>query len=197
MKAVVRLAIVALAFVSFLSCSKGVEMQFEDFVAAHVAELEPLEKEANLAYWQAANSGKEEDYNRYSAAQLRIEKLYTDADDFVFVKRAKESGKLVDPALRRTADVLYLHYLGNQADSLLLGQILDLATAAENKFAVFAPVVGADTLNTNEVYRILGEERSGEKRRATWEASKNVGPLVRDDLIALDQRGGLLPLLGR
>ncbi len=187
MKAAARLSciILALGLVSFLSCSKGVEMQFKDFVTAHVAKLEPLEKEANLAYWQAANSGKEEDYQRYSEAQLKLERLYTNAEDFAFVKRAKESGKLADPILRRTAEVLYLRYVGNQTDSLLLERILDISSAAENKFTVYQPVVGVDTINTNEVYRILGEERSTVKRRATWEASKNVGPLVRDDLIAL------------
>jgi len=188
MKAILRAAGAVpalLALVSFLSCSKGVEMEFKDFVASHVAALEPIEKEANLAYWQAANSGAEKDYKRYAETQLRLEKLYTDAEDFAFVKRAKESGKLADPLLRRTADILYLRYLGNQTDSLLLERILDLASAAENKFTVFKPVVGADTINTNEVYRILGEERVSAKRRATWEASKSVGPLVRDDLIAL------------
>jgi peptidyl-dipeptidase A len=187
MKTVVRCAgiVLMLGLVSFLSCSKGVEMEFKDFVAAHVAKLAPMEKEANLAYWRAANSGEEADYTRYSEAQLRLEKLYTDPADFAFVKRAKESGKLADPQLRRTADILYLRYLGNQTDSLLLERILSLASAAENRFTVYMPVVGADTINTNEVYRILGEERSSAKRRAAWEASKNVGPLIRDDLIAL------------
>ncbi len=174
-----------IGLVSFLSCSKGVEMQFKDFVDGHVAKLAPLEKEANLAYWEAANSGAEEAYAQYSEAQLRIEKLYTNASEFAFVKRAKESGEIADPRLRRTAEILYLRYLGNQTDSLLLKQILDLASAAENKFAVYQPVVGRDTINTNEVYRVLGEEMNSAKRRAVWEASKDVGPLVRDDLVAL------------
>lgn len=188
MRALVRAAAVVpalAALVSVISCSKGVEMEFRDFVEAHTRKVAPMEKEANLAYWRAANSGKEEDYTRYSEAQLRLEKLYTDPEDFALVKRAKESGKLADPLLRRTADILYLRYLGNQTDPLLLERILDLASAAENKFTAYAPVVDGDTINTNGVYRILAEERSSAKRRATWEASKNVGPLVRDDLIAL------------
>lgn len=178
-------AVLVVGLGAFLSCSKGIEMQFKDFVAAHVAKLEPLEKEQNLAYWKAATSGEEEDYAAYSAAQLAVEKLYTNAADFAFVKRAKESGKLADPQLRRTADILYLRYLGNQTDSLLLKQILDLASATENAFTIYQPVVGKDTINTNDVYRILGEETNSAKRRATWEASKDVGPIVRDNLVTL------------
>jgi peptidyl-dipeptidase A len=170
---------------SFNSCSKGIEMQFNEFVTAHVAKLMPLEKESNLAYWQAALSGKEEDYKRFSEAQLRLEKLYTNAEDFEFVKRAKEWGEMKDPQLRRMADILYLRYLGNQTDSLLLKQMIELASAVENRFTVYRPVIGGKEMTTNDVYRILGEEKNSAKRRETWEASKKVGPIVLDDLIRL------------
>jgi len=171
--------------VSFNSCSKGIEMQFNEFVTAHVAKLMPLEKESNLAYWQAALSGKEEDYKKFSEAQLRLEKLYTNAGDFAFVKRAKESGEMKDPQLQRTADILYLRYLGNQTDSLLLKQMIELASAVENRFTVYRPVIGGKEMTTNDVYRILGEEKNSAKRRETWEASKKVGPIVLEDLVRL------------
>ena len=171
--------------VSFISCSKGIEMQFKEFVDAHVAKLQPLEKESNLAYWRAAISGKEEDYTKYSEAQLKLEKLYTNAEEFAFVKRAKESLKLKDPQLQRTADILYLRYLGNQTDSLLLKQMIDIAAAVENRFTVYRPVIGGKEMTTNDVYRILGEEKSSLKRRETWEASKGVGPIVLDSLLQL------------
>jgi peptidyl-dipeptidase A len=171
--------------VSFISCSKGIEMQFKEFVDAHVAKLQPLEKEANLAYWQAAISGKEEDYKKYSEAQLKMEKLYTNTEEFAFVKKAKESLKLKDPQLLRTADILYLRYRGNQTDSLLLKQMIELASAVENKFTVYRPVIGGKEMTTNDVYRILGEEKNSAKRRETWEASKGVGPVVLDDLVKL------------
>jgi peptidyl-dipeptidase A len=179
------LVLLITGLVSFISCSKGVEMQFSEFVTAHVAKLMPLEKESNLAYWQAAISGKEDDYKKFSEAQLRLEKLYTNADDFAFVKRAKESGKIKDPRLQRTADILYLRYLGNQTDSLLLKQMIELASTVENKFTVYRPVVGGKQITTNDVYRILGEEKSSAKRRETWEASKAVGPVVLEDLTKL------------
>lgn len=188
MKSGVRFAcLVCLCVVTacFMSCSKGIEMQFKEFVTAHVAKLQPLEKEANLAYWQAALSGKEEDYKKYSDAQLKMEKLYTNAEEFAFVKRAKESGTITDPQLQRTADLLYLRYLGNQTDSLLLKQMIDIAAAVENRFTTYRPVIGGEEMTTNDVYRILGEEKSTAKRRETWEASKGVGPIVRDSLIQL------------
>jgi peptidyl-dipeptidase A len=168
--AVLLLALVGLA--SFISCSKGIEMQFKEFVDAHVAKLQPLEKEANLAYWRAAISGKEEDYKTYSEAQLKMEKLYTNPEEFAFVKKAKESGALADPQLKRTADIL-------------LKQMIDIAAAVENRFTVYRPVIGGREMTTNDVYRILGEEKNSAKRRETWEASKGVGPVVLDSLLQL------------
>jgi peptidyl-dipeptidase A len=188
MKAGARLVLIVLlaaGLFSFVSCSKGIEMQFKEFVTVHVAKLQPLEKESNLAYWQAALSGKEDDYKRYSEAQLKLEKLYTNTEEFTFVKKAKESGTIKDPQLARTADVLYLRYLGNQTDSLLLKRIIELGSAVENKFTVYRPVVGGEEITTNDVYKILSEERSGAKRRDTWEASKGVGPIVLADLLEL------------
>lgn len=174
-----------LALVLLYSCSKGIEMKFEKFVDAHVSVLAPLEREANLAYWQAANSGSDEDYKRYSELQNRVEKLYTNRKDFEFVKKARGSGKITDPELRRIADVLYLRYLGNQADTLLLREIIDLATAAEKKFSVYRAIAAGETLSTNDVYRVLTEEKKSARRKAVWEASKNVGPIVKDDLLTL------------
>ncbi|MDD4857999.1 MAG: M2 family metallopeptidase, partial [Candidatus Krumholzibacteria bacterium] len=97
----------------------------------------------------------------------------------------KESGKIKDPQLQRTADLLYLRYLGNQTDSLLLKQMIDLASSVENKFTVYRPVIGGVEMTTNDVYRILGEEKNSAKRLDTWTASKAVGPVVVDDMIKL------------
>jgi len=185
MKACVRFTVLIClvgGLVALGSCSKGIEMQFKDFVTAHVAKLQTLEKESNLAYWRAALSGKEEDYKKYSTVQLQLEKLYTNPEEFAYVKKAKESGKIKDPQLARMADILFLRYQGNQTDSLLLKQIIDLAASVENKFTVYRPVVGKDSLTTNDVYKVLATEKNNAKRRATWEASKGVGPVVLADL---------------
>jgi peptidyl-dipeptidase A len=188
MRAFVRSAVLVClvgGLIALVSCSKGIEMQFKEFVTAHVAKLQPLEKEANLAYWQAALSGKESDYKKYSELQLKLEQLYTSKEDFAFVKKAKESGTIRDPQLARMAQILFLRYEGNQTDSLLLKRVIDLATSVENKFTVYRPVVGKDTLTTNDVYNILATEKNSVKRRSTWEASKGVGPVVLADLTEL------------
>jgi peptidyl-dipeptidase A len=178
---VVAAAAVAVA-VAFLSCAKDVEMQFKEFVNGHVATIAPLEKESALAYWEAATTGDEEKFNRYSELLLELEKVYTDKEAFAFVKRARESGGLKDPLLARTADLLYLRYLGNQIDPDLIKRMVELSSQAENKFQVFRAEVEGKRLTSNDVYQVLRASTDSDYRRKVWEGSKEVGPVVEEDI---------------
>jgi peptidyl-dipeptidase A len=175
----------AAAAAAFGSCGKDVEMDFGNFVAKHVEMIAPLEKEGSLAYWKAAISGSEEDFRKYSDIRLEMEKLYSDRASFGLVRDARDSGKLKDPLLKRMADLLYLRYLGNQTDPELLEKIVSLSGTVENRFNVYRPVVGGKRLTTNDVYDVLRESGDSDRRKAVWEASKAVGPLVVDDLLEL------------
>jgi peptidyl-dipeptidase A len=179
------LVMICAAAAALVSCGKDVEMEFADFVERHVDEVAPLERDGSLAYWEAALSGSVEDFDRYSAIRLKMEKIYSDRASFELVRGARDSGKLKDPALRRMADILYLRYLGNQTDPELLEKIVTLSSKVENRFNVFRAVVDGEKLTSNEVHAVLRESVDSGKRRAVWEASKAVGREVEDDLLEL------------
>ncbi len=173
------------AAAAFSSCSKDVEMDFGMFVKKHVEKVALLEKEGSIAYWKAAVSGVEEDFRRYSDIRLEMERIYSDKVSFELVREARDSGKLKDPLLRRMADILYLKYLGNQADPQLLKKIVGLSAKVENRFNVFRAAVDGKKLTTNEICAVLRESEDGEYRRVVWEASKAVGKEIDDDLLEL------------
>ena len=176
---------VAAASVSLIACDKDVEMEFGMFVEKHVEQVAPLEKEEAIAYWKAAVSGAEKDFKRYSDIRLEMERIYSDKASFELVGQARDSGKLKDPLLRRMADILYLRYLGNQADQRLLEKIVALSVRVENRFNVFRAEVDGEKLTTNDVYAVLRESGDGGYRRAVWEGSKAVGKEVVIDLLEL------------
>ena len=70
------------------------EKQLQEFITAHMAKIEPLTTQANLTYWDASTTGKAEDYGRFSELQLEISRLYSDPQDFAFIKDIKESGRI-------------------------------------------------------------------------------------------------------
>jgi hypothetical protein len=73
------------------------ESQFQKFVTDHVQKIEPMDKQANLASWKAANTGKPEDYDRVSELTLKIRKVYNDPNGYAFLKDIKDSGQVKSP----------------------------------------------------------------------------------------------------
>ena len=103
---------------------------------------------------------------------------------FAELKAIKEQG-VADPLLARQITVLYLEYLAKQVDHELLKKMPAKSNAVERAFNVFRPKVDGKELTDNDIRRILRESRDSAERRAAWEASKKVGPVVVGDLLEL------------
>ena len=161
------------------------EPQLKAFVSKHTAQIQPLHREAALAYWQAAVTGESEHYDRFSALELKIRRIYSDPDEFALLKAARDAGSLADDLLTRQVDVLYHQYLGNQVSPELLKQTVELSTEIERTFSTHRPTLGPEKVTDNRIKEILKTETDPEKRKQAWLASKQVGPQVAGDLIRL------------
>lgn len=160
-------------------------MEFQQFIDTHVLKIQPLERDSALAYWEASLSGADADFKRFADLKLKIERIYSDSDDFEYVRRIRESERIDNTALARMADLLYLRYIGNQVDPRLLARIVGMGARVEGKFSTFRTEYEDRRITTNEVYHILREENDEVKRRTVWEAHKKVGRIVADDLLTL------------
>lgn len=161
------------------------EQQMQKFVTNHVQKIKPMDKETNLAWWDAAISGKAEDYDKVSKLTLKIRRLYSNTKDFAFLKEMKDSGQVKDKVLARQLRVLYNAYLRNQIEPELLKQIVDLGTEIEKKFSTFRGTIEGKKVTDNEIKEILKTETDSAKRKLAWLASKQVGVEVADDIIRL------------
>ena len=186
MKSSFTIALVIVVTVFLIGCGPNAEeKRLKDFIANHVEKIETLQKEANLAYWNAALTGDEQDYKKYSDLELEIRKIYSDPADFGLLKAWKESGQINNPLLARQVDMLYNSYLENQIDPDLLGQIVSLGAQVEQKFSTFRATLDGKKVTVNEIDDILKTETDSRKRREAWMVSKQVGDVVAADLIAL------------
>jgi peptidyl-dipeptidase A len=184
-KVSVTVAIVTLV-VAVVGCGPQTkQQQLEGFITAHVAKVKPLAKEAHLAYWQAANTGKAEDYTRVSELEFEIRRIYSNPKEFALLKSIKESGQIEDAILARQLDVLYNGYLENQIDKKLLKKLVDMGTEIEKDFSTFRGTIGGEKVTDNQIKEILKTEMDLAKRKETWLASKQVGAVVADKLIQL------------
>ena len=184
-----RISVLLTAFVVpvFLAgCGPAAKQgQLERFIEIHVAKVEPLTTEANLAYWDASTTGKAEDYGRFSELQLEISRLYSDSQEFAFIKDIKESGRIKNARLARQLDKLYYAYLRNQVEPDLLKEIVDLDGNVQEKYNSFRGAMDDKKVTMSDIYIILTKEKDCRKRELAWKASKQVGNMIVDDLIKL------------
>src|SRR5262245_30054646 len=61
-----------------------------NFVTAHEAKLHPLERAANVAWWDANISGRDEDFARKIETQNRIDEALADREKFRALKEIKD-----------------------------------------------------------------------------------------------------------
>ena len=186
MKTLLNLVMIPAVSLLFFGCApKEKEKELEKFITAHVQKIKPMEKETNLAWWDAAISGKAEDYDKVSKLTLKIRRVYSDTEEFAFLKEMKDSGQIKNSILARQLEVLYNAYLRNQIEPDLLKQIVDLGTEIEKNFSTFRGTIEGKKVTDNEIKEILKTETDSAKREQAWLASKQVGAAVADDIIRL------------
>ena len=161
------------------------ENQLERFIEIHIAKVEPLTTQANLAYWDASTTGRPEDYERFNKLQLEIRRIYNNPQEFAFLKEIKESGQVGDARLVRQLDKLYYAYLRNQIEPELLQKLVDSDGKIQEKYNTFRGTIDGKKVTMSDIYTILTTEKDCRKRELAWRASKQVGDAIVDDLIEL------------
>jgi peptidyl-dipeptidase A len=181
--AALAVAVVLLWHPLAASASSEVTARARKFLDAHTARLKLLERQANLAWWDANISGKAEDFKRKEETQNRIDEALADRAAFAEVKDLdKHRGDIDDPILARAMHVLYLTYLEKQVNPALLKKMVAKANAVEQAFNVYRARVDGKEMTDSEVRKVLKTSRDSERLRAVWEASKGVGKVVEADL---------------
>ncbi len=161
------------------------EKQLQQFITKHLAKVKPLQKQANLAWWNAATTGKAEDYDQQSKMELQIRQIYSNAQEYAWLDRLEKSGQIKDRLLARQLDQLRRAYLANQMDKDLMKQIVELDTDIQKKFSTFRGEIDGKKVSDNDIREILKTETDSAKRQKAWQAAKQVATAVAPDVIRL------------
>ena len=185
MKKQIVFLIVSVGIISGCTQLTPEEKQLEQFLTDHVAKVKPLQKQSSLAWWEAATTGKAEDYDRQSKLELQIRQIYSNAKEYTFLDRLKKSGQVKDLLLARQLDQLHRAYLANQMDKELMKKIVSFDTEIQKKFSTFRGQIDGKNVTENDIREILKTKIDSKKRKAAWEAAKQVAPIIATDVIRL------------
>ena len=179
----------SILFLTFLNGCKSEKEIMHNELKAFIVEFEkkikPLNEEAALTYFDATVTGSKELFDKYEKLQLEIEKAYSNKEDFLKLKRIKESNLIEDPLMLRELDLLYKAFLSRQADEKLREQIIKLSTQTENIYSTFRTKVDGKELTDNEIEDILTNSTNEKELEKVYLASKQVGKAVADSVLKL------------
>ncbi len=184
-----RLALAALAGTMIMVSTAIAEPKDNDsrarrFIARHEAAVRPLEIESNRCWWEANTTGSDAAFRKKEEIETRLSLLLANRETFAELKAIKQQ-PIGDPLVARQIAVLYLQYLGRQIDPELIREMTARSNAVEKAYSVYRAKVGGKELTENEVRDVLRTSKDSARRRAVWEASKAVGPILAPDLIKL------------
>jgi peptidyl-dipeptidase A len=186
MKTLLILIMMLTAGVFLFGCAPSARQnELEGFITSHVEKVKPLAKQQSLAWWDAATTGKSEDYKRASSLTLQIRRIYSNPQEFALLKDWKESGQVKEALSARQLDVLYRSYLGNQIEPEMLKTIVDLSSDIEEKFSTFRGTIRGEKVTDNKIKEILKSQTNSDERKGAWLAGKQVGAAIAEDLIRL------------
>jgi peptidyl-dipeptidase A len=173
------------AFV-FSGCTRPItEEGFEKFLDKHVARIDPLYKEEGLTSWDAEVTGKAEYFEKLKKLRLEATRIYSDREDFEFLKALRESGVVKDHRLSRQLDKLYWGYLTNQGDQELKKDMVELSTSITERYNKFRGTIDGREVTMSDIYLIMTTESDVVMRKKAWLASKQVGPVIVEDFLRL------------
>ncbi len=183
-----KLMVFSSAILLLISCTSGtkkMETELKTFIDSLELKIKPVESGAALAYFDAAVTGKNEEYEKSSELNIKLSKLYSDTVAFAKLKAFKESGKIKDTLLSRELFVLYNSFLGNQVDEKLMEELIKAQTKLEQKYSTFRAVVDGKKLTDNEIENVLKNSTNSKELEKCWLASKQIGDSVAANVVAL------------
>ena len=154
------------------------------FIEQHVERVQALERDVSLAYWDAALTGSEAAAKRRAELSAQLTRIYANRDEFALLREWREDSSL-DELTARQVELLYRAYLGNQKDDATIERMSNLEAEVEVAYSTFRGVLDGEKKTNNDLRKVLTDDNDSERRQRAWEASKNVGPVVRDRVLEL------------
>lgn len=175
----------AVACVALCGCQNQEEMKLRELLDQLRAEIQPVNTASALAYWQGTTEGDESKFEEYALQNQRLTEITSNREVFEELKALKESGKVKDPLLKRELDVVYNTFLGNQADTALLNEIITRSSQLEQKYAAFRADFNGEKVADNVIVSVLKNSTDNRELEAAWLAHKAIGDVVAADVIEI------------
>ena len=147
------------------------------FLEQYVDQVEPIGREAALAYWDAATTGSDEAEKRATELEARLMRIHADKEAH---RRLGEWVKSPpgDPLLARQVYVTYLSFARGQQDDSTIDAITQREQMIRSRFSNYRGVYRGRPLSDNDLVQIMNSETDPTAVKEAWQAGKQIGRQV-------------------
>lgn len=150
-------------------------------------DLKRLTTEASLSVWEATTTGTQEALDRSVRAESELRKYLSSTSRLAEIEKFLDSADL-DPITRRQLELLAIEHRPNQLPEEVIDDLVRRSKSIESEFHTFRAELDGERVTDNQIIETLRTEADPRRRRAAWEASKQIAPRVAEDLIELVKR---------
>jgi peptidyl-dipeptidase A len=136
---------------------------------------------ASLAWWNASITGRPGDYQRMETAERAVNRHYARPRTYQRLVRLADTPHL-DALTRRRLQRLRTAYRSKQAPVEILDHITRAEADVQETYSTFRAQFDGRSATDNELEDILRSAQDTPRVREAWEARKQIGPVVADDL---------------
>ncbi|MEE9512950.1 MAG: M2 family metallopeptidase, partial [Anaerolineales bacterium] len=162
-------------------------LKLADFIRDTTESLKPLHVVYTHAMWEAATSGTEEANESEKSAQADLMRFWADEARFELAKGFHEDGTATDARTARLIMRIYLAAAKAQQDEVSIVRITQLEAEIRDQYYNFRGQVDGVALSDNELDEIIQKSKDSERAQKAWEASKQIGALVTDQVRELSK----------
>ncbi len=164
------------------SAAAGAPARLTAFVEDRVREVEPLFLRYQEASWQSNVTGEAAFVQESADLDARIRTIYSNRESFRVLEAGVREGDGLDQLLQRQVRLLFNTYRAHQIDPEHIATMVRIEKDLEHRFNAFRAEFDGETVTENALRDVLKTSDDAARRRAAWEASKQVGAQVVGEL---------------
>ncbi|MGB7978518.1 MAG: M2 family metallopeptidase [Chlamydiales bacterium] len=158
-------------------------MKFEEFLKEFVPQAARKSKQLNQAYWILETTGSSDAADLKGELDIEFRLLFNSPE--IYKKLLAWDREPHDPIAKRELNVLIRAFKQNQIPKNLLEEIAQREALLAQSYANFRPELDGKQLSENDIWEWMKKENNPVKRKKIWEASKQIGPLLAPQILAL------------
>jgi peptidyl-dipeptidase A len=158
---------------------------FVSFLNKFIPTVARKSTQLNKAYWILETTGSPDAADLKAEFDTELRMLFNDPATFEKLLKWEEEDKIQDPILKRQLNVLVRAFKQNQIPQKLLEELATKEAALSQSYATFRPTINGQKMSENDIREILKQETNVEKRKAAWDASKQIGCVLAPQILAL------------